>query len=217
VMIDDLVTKGTFEPYRLLTSRAEHRLLLRHDNADLRLTAKGRALGLVTDERWERLLERQARIADARERLARVNLQPGFTFTGLNGPVRLDKQAMGPQFLRRPDVDFEVMRREIPQFAEAPRFVVRQVEIEAKYEGYIERQQSEVEKQRRMEARAIPEGFDFNAVHGLSTEGRQKLAAQAPRSIGQAARIPGLTPADVSILLVALEARQRQEALPVEA
>lgn len=210
VMIDDLVTKGTFEPYRLLTSRAEHRLLLRHDNADLRLTAKGRALGLVSDRRWEMFLERKRAIADAAERVERLNLQPGFTFTGLKAAVTLDKQAMGAQFLRRTDVDGEVMRREFPQLADVPKLVMRQVEIEMKYSGYIDRQQDEVEKQRRMESRAIPEDFDFEAVHGLSHEGREKLIRQRPRSIGQAARIPGLTPADVSILLVALEAQRRR-------
>ncbi|HEU4752262.1 MAG TPA: FAD-dependent oxidoreductase, partial [Armatimonadota bacterium] len=178
VMIDDLVTKGTFEPYRLLTSRAEHRLLLRHDNADLRLTAKGRALGLVSDARWERFLARKSAIAEGAERLRRLNLQPGFSFTGRQGPVTLDKQAVGPQLLRRPDVDFDLLRELFPSFAELPRLVVRQLEIEAKYEGYIGRQQDEVEKQRRLEARAIPADLDWEAVRGLSTEGRQKLAAQ---------------------------------------
>ncbi|HTE17886.1 MAG TPA: tRNA uridine-5-carboxymethylaminomethyl(34) synthesis enzyme MnmG, partial [Armatimonadota bacterium] len=210
VMIDDLVTKGTHEPYRLLTSRAEHRLLLRHDNADLRLTAKGRALGLVTDTRWETFLDRTRNIAEGGERLRRLNVQPGFTFSGRNGMVTLDKQAVGPQLLRRPDVDFDVLRHLFPQFAELPRLVVRQLEIQAKYEGYIGRQQDEVEKQRRLESRTIPAGFDFAAIHGLSYEGREKLVRHAPLSIGQAARIPGLTPADISILLVAVEAAHRR-------
>jgi tRNA uridine 5-carboxymethylaminomethyl modification enzyme len=209
VMIDDLVTKGTHEPYRLLTSRAEHRLLLRHDNADLRLTAKGRALGLVSDARWEKHLARRAAIADGEERLRRLNLQPGYTFTGLQGAVTLDKQAVGPQFLRRSDVDHEVLRREQPQFADLPERVVRQLEIQSKYEGYIDRQQDEVERQRRMEARAIPEDFDFTSARGLSTEGREKLVRQQPRNLGQAARIPGVTPADISVLMVALEATRR--------
>jgi tRNA uridine 5-carboxymethylaminomethyl modification enzyme len=211
VMIDDLVTKGTHEPYRLLTSRAEHRLLLRHDNADLRLTTKGRALGLVSDERWERFLARQAALGEAKEHVRKINLQPGYTFAGLHGPVTLDKQAMGPQFLRRPDVDFEVMRREFPQLAELPRLVMRDTEIHAKYEGYIDRQQDQVERQRRMEGRAIPDDFDLSAVKGLSYEGREKLVRQRPRNVGQAARIPGVTPADISILLIALEAARRAQ------
>ncbi|MCC2670357.1 MAG: glucose-inhibited division protein, partial [Armatimonadetes bacterium] len=215
VMIDDLVTKGTHEPYRLLTSRAEHRLLLRHDNADLRLTAKGRALGLVTDERWERALARKALLGEAQERVRRINLQPGFGFTGLHGPVVLDKQAMGPQFLRRSDVDFEVMRREFSQLAELPRLIVRDIEIHAKYEGYIDRQQDQVDRQRRMENRDIPDDLDLAAVKGLSFEGREKLMRQRPRSIGQASRIPGVTPADISILLIAVEAvRQHRKRAP---
>lgn len=214
VMIDDLVTKGTFEPYRLLTSRAEHRLLLRHDNADLRLTAKGRALGLVSDERWERLLERRAAIADAEGRLKRIHLQPGFRFEGAAGPVTLDKQASAAQFLRRSDVDHAVLPRALPQLADLPPLVLRQVEIEEKYAGYIERQGAEVERQRRLESRAIPEELDLAAIHGLSYEGREKLLRQRPRSLGQAARIPGVTPADISILMIALDARSRRAATP---
>ncbi|MFN3651781.1 MAG: tRNA uridine-5-carboxymethylaminomethyl(34) synthesis enzyme MnmG [Armatimonadota bacterium] len=213
VMLDDLVTKGTFEPYRLLTSRAEHRLLLRHDNADLRLTAKGRALGLVTDERWERFLARTAQLSEAEARLRRINLQPGFSFTGSRGPVTLEKQTFGPQFIRRPDVDFRVMRREFPALGELPRLAIRDLEIAMKYEGYIQRQQDEVARQRRMESRAIPDDFDYDAVHGLSYEGREKLRRQRPHSLGQAARIPGVTPADVGILMVALEAQRRRAAV----
>jgi tRNA uridine 5-carboxymethylaminomethyl modification enzyme len=127
--------------------------------------------------------------------------------------VTLDKQAVGPQFLRRSDVDFDVLRRELPQFADLPRLVARQVEIQTKYEGYIGRQQDEVEKHRRMESRPIPEGFDLAGVGGLSTEGREKLVRQQPRSLGQAARIPGVTPADISILMVALEAARRRQAV----
>ncbi len=210
VMIDDLVTKGTFEPYRLLTSRAEHRLVLRHDNADLRLTAKGRALGLVTDERWQRFLARKQGLDEADARVKRINLQPGFAFEGKLGPVTLEKQATGTQFIRRPDVDWRVMRSLFEPLATLPALAVRNTEIEAKYAGYIERQQNEIDRQRRLETRAIPVNFDYAAVPGLSTEGREKLVRQRPGSLGQAARIPGLTPADISILMVALDARSRR-------
>jgi len=210
VMLDDLVTKGTSEPYRLLTSRAEHRLLLRHDNADLRLTAKGRALGLVSDARWERFQERRALLSHTESRIQRINVQPGFTFTGTRGAVTLDKQAQGAQFLRRSDVDVSVMRETFPDLAQVPRLILRDVEIQAKYDGYIDRQQQEVDKLRRMEARVIPDDFDFNAVHGLSYESREKLLRQRPRSIGQASRIPGVTPSDVGILLVSLESTRRR-------
>jgi tRNA uridine 5-carboxymethylaminomethyl modification enzyme len=204
VMIDDLVTKGTFEPYRLLTSRAEHRLLLRHDNADLRLTQRGRELGLVTDARWQRFEERGAQIVAARTEVERMNLQPGFQFEGLRGPVTLDRQAIGPQFARRPDVDPALLRSLFPALAALPATAVRQAEIEAKYAGYVDRQHDEISRQRRMEARDIPLDFDFQALGALSTEGREKLSRQRPRSLGQAARIPGVTPADVSILMIAL-------------
>jgi tRNA uridine 5-carboxymethylaminomethyl modification enzyme len=206
VMIDDLVTKGTQEPYRLLTSRAEHRLLLRHDNADLRLTRRGRALGLVSDERWARFREREAAVAEGEARLARLNLQPGFEFPGPAGRVVLDKQAIGAQFLRRPEVDHTLLRALFPQFAELPARVVRQLEIHAKYAGYIQRQGEEVERQQRLEASEIPAGFDYAGLRALSSEAREKLQRGRPRSLGQAARIPGVTPADIGVLLVALRA-----------
>ena len=210
VMIDDLVTKGTFEPYRLLTSRAEHRLLLRHDNADLRLTRKGRDLGLVSDERWQRFQERREAIAAAEKKLSRLSIQPGFSFTGLRGSVTLDRQAVGPQLLRRPDVDHRIFAEAVPEFGDVPPLILRQVEIEAKYAGYIDRQSDEVAKARRLEDRDIPSAFDFAAVGGLSSEGREKLLKARPLNLGQAARIPGVTPADVSVLLVALEATRRR-------
>ncbi len=212
VMIDDLVTKGTFEPYRLLTSRAEHRLILRHDNADLRLTGRGRAIGLVDDHRWGRHLGRVAALQRGRDALTAFRPQPGWTFAGRQGDVTLEKQATGTQFLCRPDVDWQVARRAIPGLEELPPLVVRDLEIETKYAGYIVREESEVSRQRRMESRLIPASIDFLTLAGLSSESREKLHRQRPGNIGQAARIPGVTPADVAVLLVAMDAGIRREA-----
>jgi tRNA uridine 5-carboxymethylaminomethyl modification enzyme len=210
VMIDDLVTKGTFEPYRLLTSRAEHRLLLRHDNADLRLTEKGRALGLVSDERWERFQGRKAAIAEIGGRLRRLTLPIGATF-GTNGDtITLSQPTTALALLRRPEMTADKLTAALPELADAPRRALQQVEVETKYAGYITRESQQVDKHRRLEERAIPDDFDFRQIRALSHEGREKLARAQPRSLGQAARIPGVTPADISILMVWLEnGRQR--------
>jgi tRNA uridine 5-carboxymethylaminomethyl modification enzyme len=212
VMIDDLVTKGTFEPYRLLTSRAEHRLLLRHDNADLRLTEKGRAIGLVSDERWERFQERKAAIAEIGSRLRRLIIPAGMSFGANGGAITVSQQTTALALLRRPEMTAAKLKAVLPELADAPRHALEQVEIETKYAGYITRQQGQVEKHRRLEERPIPDDFDFRGIRALSHEGREKLARLKPRSLGQAARIPGVTPADISILMVWLENGRRQAA-----
>jgi tRNA uridine 5-carboxymethylaminomethyl modification enzyme len=209
VMIDDLVTKGTFEPYRLLTSRAEHRLLLRHDNADLRLTPKGRALGLVSDARWERFRARCEAIAIAEQRLRATVVPAGRSLPGTTGVVTLERPTHALTLLRRPNVNAGVLLQALPELADVPRHALNQVEIAEKYEGYIDRQQAQIDRHRRLEEREIPTGFDFHAIRGLSHEGREKLARIQPRSIGQAARIPGVTPADISILMVWVESKSR--------
>jgi tRNA uridine 5-carboxymethylaminomethyl modification enzyme len=218
VLIDDLVTRGTREPYRMFTSRAEHRLLLREDNADLRLTARGRELGLVDDERW-RVFEQKRAACDAEtERLQSVrvkpaDLPPDWAMRVLGAPLARDASAF--ELLRRPGVGHEALLAiaGAPDFAgldeRVPPQVQLQVEVRAKYAGYIERQQQEIERQRRSDELRLPATLDYAAVRGLSIEARQRLTEIRPQTLGQAARIPGVTPAALSILLVHLKARTR--------
>jgi tRNA uridine 5-carboxymethylaminomethyl modification enzyme len=215
VLIDDLVTRGTREPYRMFTSRAEHRLLLREDNADLRLTPIGRALGLVDDERWEFFEEKQrlcnlevARLESIRVRPA--DASPDWTQRVLNAPLVRDTGAF--ELLRRPEVKYEDLVELIGPAEKAPddrlpAQVRAQVEVRAKYAGYIERQQDEIERQRRNEETRLPPDLDYLQMTGLSHEVRQKLQQSRPATIGQAGRIPGVTPAAISILLVHLKKR----------
>jgi tRNA uridine 5-carboxymethylaminomethyl modification enzyme len=218
VLIDDLVTRGTREPYRMFTSRAEHRLLLREDNADLRLTTLGRDLGLVDDERW-RLFEAKQRLSDLEvERLESVRVHPSdvpdeWTQRVLQGPLTRDASAF--ELLRRPEVGYEALLEVAgaPEWMRGagddrlPAQVRAQVEVRAKYAGYIERQEDEIERQRRNEETRLPEDLDYTQVAGLSHEVRQKLAEARPATIGLAGRLPGITPAAVSILLVHLKKR----------
>ncbi|HEY4485779.1 MAG TPA: tRNA uridine-5-carboxymethylaminomethyl(34) synthesis enzyme MnmG [Nitrospiria bacterium] len=205
VMIDDLVTKGTSEPYRMFTSRAEYRLLLRHDNADTRLMETGHRIGLLPTTRYRQYLTRRRRIDDEIHRLkiTRVKSDIGINQTSETGGVPSDLTL--EQWLKRPEVDYSSVER-----FSAPQEVLtdeekQRVAIEIKYEGYIQRQRKEVERFHRMERRAIPENFCFEGVNGLSREALEKLNDIRPVSIGQASRISGLTPAATSLLLVALE------------
>ena len=211
VLIDDLVTRGTREPYRMFTSRAEHRLVLREDNADLRLTPCGRELGLVDDERW-RLFEDKRRLSDAEvERLTATRIRADSVPAGWTEEVGRVGNAF--ELLRRPQVTYE----QVIELAGAadwqqvddrlPTQVRLQVSVRAKYAGYIERQQQEIERQRSSEATALPADLDYSAVAGLSTEVRERLREVLPATLGQAARIPGVTPAALSILLVHLKKR----------
>ena len=216
VLVDDLVTRGTREPYRMFTSRAEHRLLLREDNADLRLTPMGRELGLVDDERW-RLFEEKRRLSDLEfQRLNSTRIQPNgvsseWTDRVLGAPLSRDFSAF--ELLLRPEVDYDDLLEIAgqPDWSEIddrlPAQVRTQMEVRAKYSGYIERQQDEIERQQRNEETRLPDDLDYLQVAGLSNEVRQKLSDARPVTVGQAGRVPGVTPAAISILLVHLKKR----------
>lgn len=205
VLIDDLVTKGTEEPYRLLTSRAEYRLLLRHDNADLRLTEKGHDLGLIDDDRYAEFLAKKELIQEDLDRLGEITVHPtiavneylaGLGETDLNGGVKADV------FLRRPKVTVEDVERLTGQKLAGDRYVKEQVEIDIKYAGYIKKQEIQVARLRRQEAKKIPKDIDYDQIEGLATEAREKFAKIRPETLAQAERISGVNPADLAILSV---------------
>ncbi|MEA3242360.1 MAG: tRNA uridine-5-carboxymethylaminomethyl(34) synthesis enzyme MnmG [Pseudomonadota bacterium] len=209
VMIDDLITRGTTEPYRMFTSRAEYRLLLREDNADLRLTEIGYRLGLVDNERWQRLSEKREAIQQEQQRLHMLWVRPETPASrqlALRHGEVLNNEQRVADLLRRPALNYTgLMQLEGlgPGVEDAK--IAEQVEIQARYYGYIERQQEEIERQRRNEHKVLPADFDYHRVKGLSSEVREKLIATCPETLGQAARIPGVTPAAVSLLLVHLK------------
>jgi tRNA uridine 5-carboxymethylaminomethyl modification enzyme len=211
-MVDDLITRGVSEPYRMFTSRAEYRLLLREDNADLRLTEIGRELGVVDDVRWAHFSVKRDAVAQENERLKNTWVNPRMV--DLASAERVLGQAMEREYslldlLRRPQVSYQSLLTlpgaglgvSDPQVAE-------QVEIQAKYQGYIERQQEEIERHHHYEALRLSSDMDYSKVHGLSIEVKQKLAQHKPETLGQAARISGVTPAAISLLLVYLKRMQ---------
>ena len=212
VLVDDLITRGTNEPYRMFTSRAEYRLLLREDNADLRLTETGRRLGLVDDRRWQAFEQKREAIERERQRLRDLWVRPG-TAAGdafadrVGDPLRREARAL--DLLARPQLDYASLVA-LPGIGPgvAEPAVAEQVEIDCKYAGYVDRQHDEVARQRTQEAQPLPTDFDYDHVRGLSSEVMEKLKRVRPASIGQAARIPGVTPAAVSLLLIHLRRKR---------
>lgn len=208
VLIDDLVTKGTNEPYRLLTSRAEYRLLLRHDNADLRLVELGYNMGMITEERYAKFNEKKELIENEIARLREVIIKPNETTQAVIrsvGGSELKDGIRGADLLKRTEMNYGLISSLIPADIEFSDEVKEQIEIQLKYEGYIEKALQQVEKLHKMENKKIPENIDYDAISGLATEARQKLKQVTPLSIAQASRISGVNPADISILLVYIE------------
>jgi len=207
VMIDDLVTKGTNEPYRLLTSRAEYRLLLRHDNADLRLTELGYEIGMIPKERYDRFMAKKEMIEQEMKRLEKVVIKPSEQVNAVLPEKSTElKEAMhAANLLKRPEVTYQEIHQLAPADYDIPEDVAEQVEIQVKYSGYINKSLQQVERMKKMDEKKIPDGIDYYAIGGLATEAKQKLDEVRPLSIGQASRVSGVNPADVSILLVYIE------------
>ena len=214
VLIDDLVTKESTEPYRMMTSRAEYRLLLRQDNADLRLTKRGYEVGLISKERYEGVLEKERLIAEEIERVKSVNIGTGAQVQELMqqyGSTELKTGATLAELIKRPELSYQALAPLDPHRPQLREDIAEQVNINLKYEGYIERQLRQVEHFKKLEKRIIPETMDYTAINGLRVEAMQKLEKFRPHSIGQASRISGVSPADISVLLVYMEQFRRRK------
>lgn len=202
VMIDDLVTKGVDEPYRMFTSRAEYRLLLHHDNADLRLREYGYTLGLITEQQYQVLQEKKQAIKSAIEKLSKTHR----SYKGKIAPL--------VQFLARPDISYEALCCTFPEdTTDFGHLTNTQIERQVKYAGYIKRQELEVSRLDNIEKINIPEGMDFYTVTGLRTEAKERLSSIRPSNLGQASRIPGIAPSDITVLMIAIENSEKKRAL----
>ncbi len=213
VLIDDIVTKGTNEPYRMMTSRAEYRLLLRQDNADLRLTPIGYKVGLISEDRYKNFLKKKESIEKEIERIKKVNIKPTAEvnkFLEENGSTPIKHGVKLYDLLKRSEMSYKALERFDKDRPELTRQVSEQVEIQVKYEGYIKLQLEQVKKFKKLETKMLPEDIDYKNLRGISLEARQKLDKFRPISIGQASRISGVSPADISVLLIYLEQRNRK-------
>lgn len=213
VLIDDLVTKGTREPYRMMTARAEYRLTLRQDNADLRLTEIGRSVGLVDDEQYERFTKRRDAIEKERERLASIQINPtdeNIEKLAALGSATLKNATPLLNLMQRPELTYDKLAVFDENRPPLPRHVIEEVETEVRYKGYIEKQMAQIQKFRKMENKILSKDLDYNAIKGLRNEAREKLSAIRPESVGQAGRISGVSPADINVLLIYLEQKNRE-------
>ncbi|MBQ3824010.1 MAG: tRNA uridine-5-carboxymethylaminomethyl(34) synthesis enzyme MnmG, partial [Clostridia bacterium] len=213
-LIDDLVTKGTNEPYRMMTSRSEYRLILRQDNADLRLTPLGHEIGLIGEKRYRAFLLKQKKIKKELERLKNTTARPSKELNAALEAAESEKITTGArlsELLKRPRVTYEMLSVADPERPKLPRDVTEEVEILLKYDGYIRREEREAEGFLKEEARLLPKDADYLAIEGLRLEARQKLDKIRPESIGQASRISGVSPADVAVLMIWLDRRGREK------
>ena len=212
-LIDDLVTKGCSDPYRMMTSRSEYRLILRQDNADVRLTPIGHELGLIDEERWQKFLEKQAQVEGEIKRLQGLTIVPSDALNAMlvsRETVPLTTGMKAVELIRRPQIGYEDLAPFDPKRPELPRAVAEEVEVSIKYEGYIKKQLAQVEEMRRLEGTPLPEDMVYSTIQGLRLEAREKLDLVRPINLGQASRISGVSPADISVLFIYLEQKKQE-------